>query len=71
MMSDAVILDRLEEIVRAGERIELDHGEGNGFLAGSHVGPSLRDALAGLLERQGRQRFRYLTETSIGRLAEG
>lgn len=49
-MSDTVILDRLEKIVRAGERIELDHGEGDGFLAGSHVGPSLRAALAGLFE---------------------
>jgi hypothetical protein len=28
------------------------HGEGNGFLAGSHVGPSLREALAGLVDGQ-------------------
>lgn len=51
-VSDTVLLDRLEDIVRAGERIELDHGEGNGFLAGSHVGPSLREALAGLVDGQ-------------------
>ena len=50
-MSDTVLLDRLEDIVRAGERIELDYGDGNGFLAGSQVGPSLRDALVGLVER--------------------
>lgn len=50
-ISDTVLLDRLEEVVRAGERIELDYGDGNGFLAGSQVGSSLRDALVGLVER--------------------
>ena len=48
-MSDTVLLDRLEDILRAGERIELDHGYGNGFLAGSQVGQSLRDALLSLV----------------------
>ncbi|HEY6990597.1 MAG TPA: hypothetical protein VH369_19535 [Bryobacteraceae bacterium] len=50
-MSDTVLLDRLEDVVRAGERIELDYGDGNGFLAGSQVGPSLRAALVDLVER--------------------
>jgi hypothetical protein len=59
-MSDTAILDRLEDIVRAGERIELDHGEGNGFLAGSNVGPSLRDALAGFVKGWFPQRTRVL-----------
>jgi hypothetical protein len=49
-MSDTVILDQLENMVRAGERIELDHGEGDGFLAGAHVGPSLRAALTDLFQ---------------------
>ena len=45
-----MLLDRLEDILRAGERIELDHGHGNGFLAGSQVGQSLRDALVSLVD---------------------
>jgi len=58
-MSDTVLLDRLEDVVRAGERIVLDYGDGNGFLAGSQVGPSLRDALAGLIERMFSASIRY------------
>ena len=50
-MADTVLLDHLEDVIRAGERIVLDYGDGNGFLAGSQVGPSLRDALVGLVAR--------------------
>jgi len=46
---DAVMLDRLERLVESGTRVELDHGKGDGFLAGTHVGPSLRAALADLV----------------------